>query len=58
MDLSGDPSMDYREKAAQLKSLTGVVEIGLFPDFCEKIIVGGPDAVRVAENNKRGHLMI
>lgn len=58
LDLSGDPSMDYREKAAQLKSLTGVVETGLFPDFCEKIIVGGPDVVRVAENNKRGHLMI
>ena len=36
LDLAGDSSMDYREKSALLKSLTGVVETGLFPDFCDK----------------------
>ncbi|CUQ59181.1 MULTISPECIES: hypothetical protein [Hungatella] len=47
---AGDSSMDYREKSALLKSLTGVVETGLFPDFCEKLIIGGADGVRVLEN--------
>ena len=50
LDLAGDSSMDYREKSALLKSLTGVVETGLFPDFCEKLIIGGADGVRVLEN--------
>lgn len=58
LDLAGDSSMDYREKSVLLKSLTGVVETGLFPDFCEKLIIGGPDGVRILENIQRGHQIV
>ena len=32
--------MDYPMAAVRLKSMTGVLETGLFGDICEKIIVG------------------
>lgn len=39
LDLKGNASVDYRNVAGKLKSLTGVLETGLFDNYCEKIIV-------------------
>ena len=40
LDLTGGVEMDYPMAAVRLKSMTGVLETGLFGDICEKIIVG------------------
>lgn len=50
LDLAGNGTMNYQEKAQQLKRLTGVVETGFFPAFCEKIIVDGKDGITVHAN--------
>ena len=40
LDLTGGVEMDYPMAAVRLKSMTGILETGLFGDICEKIIVG------------------
>lgn len=54
LDLAGGPYMDYKEQSRKLKALTGVVETGLFPDFCEKLIIGGPEGVTIRKNGSSG----
>lgn len=36
LDLTGGVEMDYPMAAVRLKSMTGVLETGLFGDICEK----------------------
>lgn len=52
LDLAGTPSMNYEKLAKKLKSLTGVVETGLFPDYCEKLIIGGEEGVKIQMNDR------
>lgn len=46
LDLTGNSNMDYRQMAAHLKAMTGVLETGLFGPICEKIIIGTENGIR------------
>ena len=50
LDLTGNSGLDYRLASTRLKSMTGILETGLFENRCEKIIVGTSNGVEVRRN--------
>ena len=50
LDLEGNPAMDYPDLANKIKAMAGVVETGLFPNFCEKIIIGTDEGCIIRRN--------
>lgn len=51
VDLHIGKSLDIEDIKKKLNSITGVLEVGLFINMCERIIVGIDDQVKVIVNN-------
>ncbi len=51
-DLHLGKGFDIQYVSEKLKSITGVLETGLFLNICDKIIIGMGDTVKVLENSK------
>jgi ribose 5-phosphate isomerase A len=54
VDLHLGKSFDIEYVSEKLKSISGVLETGLFLNACDKIIVGIDDETRVIENKEKG----
>jgi ribose 5-phosphate isomerase A len=54
VDLHLGKSFDIEYVSKKLKSISGVLETGLFLNACDKIIVGIGDETRVIENKEKG----
>ena len=55
VDLHLGESFNIEYVSEQLKSITGVLETGLFLNTCEKIIVGKNNEAKVIENRNKSH---
>lgn len=58
VDLHLGKGFDIKYIAEKLKSITGVLETGLFLNTCDKIIIGNSDGAEVVENSNKNKLMI
>lgn len=50
VDLHIGKPMDIKKVYEQVNSITGVLEVGLFLNYCKRIIVGCNDGVKIIEN--------
>lgn len=54
VDLHIGKSFDINYISKELKSVTGVLETGLFINVCDRIIIGTSNGVKVIENTHKG----
>jgi ribose 5-phosphate isomerase A len=51
LDLHLEKPLDVYELILKLKKIIGVIEIGLFPNYCDRIVVGTYEGSQVLENH-------
>lgn len=57
VDLHIGKTLDIGCVSEQLKSVSGVLETGLFINLCDRMIVGTADGVKVIENYNKNHTL-
>lgn len=55
LDWHVDPIEDASSLETRLKSITGVVDSGIFADIADRVVVAGADGIRTIDRPARGH---